>query len=621
MLELGRWIDVAGLEPRPRWSPRLVAMALVVCLAMALVFQRLFVLQVIEGRTFIAAADANHTRRVVLEAERGVVYDRHGNQLVVNQPSWTLEVIPGALPSDPRQRSRALDSLASAGGVPVTDLRARVGGAADPYSAVPVRQHLDARQAQVAAERLPELPGARLRQQPYRSYVDAPVFSHLLGYTGPLDPREAAALKPQGYQPTEWLGRAGIEAGAEAQLRGQDGWADVETDARGVETRTLRSAPAASGNNVYLSIDAGFQRAVTGFLAEGVAKAKSRAGAAIVVDPRTGEVLAESSQPGYDSNLFSRGISEPDYRRLVDDPARPLFDRALAGTYPPGSTFKMVTAAAGLQEGKIQAGSQLACPNSLQYGGWVYRNWAGYDMGPMNVTKAIAVSCDTFFYQVADRVGDQALARYAREFGYGSSPPIEVPGAAAGIVPDRNWKAVGCHGQEDCRWNPGDTITMGIGQSYLVTTPLIQAMYVAAMANGGHLLAPELVREVRDATGRPLTQAQPRTVNDIAVSPDVIATVREGMRQCLSAPYGTGFLFRAEKAPYDGGCKTGTAQYGGSGTDLPTHAWFVFFTPFQNPEIAMVVFVEGGGEGHDAAEPVAVKIADWYYAHRAEVRS
>jgi penicillin-binding protein 2 len=225
MLELGRWIDVAGLEPRPRWSPRLVAMALVVCLAMALVFQRLFVLQVIEGRTFIAAADANHTRRVVLEAERGVVYDRHGNQLVVNQPSWTLEVIPGALPSDPRQRSRALDSLASAGGVPVTDLRARVGGAADPYSAVPVRQHLDARQAQVAAERLPELPGARLRQQPYRSYVDAPVFSHLLGYTGPLDPREAAALKPQGYQPTEWLGRAGIEAGAEAQLRGQDGWA------------------------------------------------------------------------------------------------------------------------------------------------------------------------------------------------------------------------------------------------------------------------------------------------------------------------------------------------------------------------------------------------------------
>jgi penicillin-binding protein 2 len=281
----------------------------------------------------------------------------------------------------------------------------------------------------------------------------------------------------------------------------------------------------------------------------------------------------------------------------------------------------MITAAAALQEGRISADAPLPCPPAITYGGWLYRNWAARDMGSMNLVKAMAVSCDTYFYVIADRLGDQALAAYARAFGYGRSPGIEIPGAAAGLAPDRDWLQSTCPSGQTCRWNPGETLTMGIGQSYTLTTPLIQAMYVSAVANGGRLLEPTLVHQVKGPGGKLTRNAQPTVVQQVPVSPDNLEVVKDGMRQCLQAPYGTGFLFRADGFKYDGGCKTGTAQYGGSAEELPTHAWFTFFAPYQQPEIAIVVLVEGGGEGHEAAEPVAVKIADYYFANRERIRT
>ncbi|HEX6548716.1 MAG TPA: penicillin-binding transpeptidase domain-containing protein, partial [Candidatus Dormibacteraeota bacterium] len=319
------------------------------------------------------------------------------------------------------------------------------------------------------------------------------------------------------------------------------------------------------------------------------------------------ELLALVSEPSLDTNLFPPGISVADYARLLQDPARPLYDRALDGQYPPGSTFKMITAAAALQEGTITDQTTLGCPAAIQYGGWTYKNWAGYDMGPMNVARAIALSCDTFFYSVAARLGDLTLERYARAFGYGSPPTLEIPGAAAGNVP----------GHVE---NPGETLTMGIGQGELLTTPLIQTMYVSAVANGGHILQPTLVDRVVDPSGRVVSSLQPEPLSEVPVSAANLEAVRQGMRLCLNDPHGTGYQFRLDHFSHDGGCKTGTAQYGGSGTDLPTHAWFTFFSPYDNPEIAIVVLVEGGGEGDQVAEPAAVTIADYYYAHRAAIR-
>ena len=600
-----------------------MAGGLIVLLAVSALAVRLVQLQVGQHGRLAAMGVETRVHRLVLEADRGVVYDRHGLQLAGNAPAWALRVLPAALPADAVRRQAELAEVARVSGVAEPTLGALLAKAPDLYLPVTVKTGLTAEQAQAISERLPELTGFELDRTPVRTYADWPDFGHVLGYTNRLNAEEYARLKTLGYLPDETAGKAGVEAGLESLLRGRNGWADLETSAAGLAVRTVAQDPASPGDSVYLSIDAALQQAVGQYLRDALKSAGVRAGAAIVVDPRDGELLALVSAPSYDPNQFTAGISSAAYQRLLQDPSKPLYDRALAGLYPPGSTFKMITAAAGLQEGRIAADSVLPCPASIAYGGWTYRNWAGYDMGPMNLEKAIAVSCDTFFYRVADSVGDMALARYARAFGYGTAPTIEIPGAQAGLVPDEDWQAAQCQasGAPGCRWNPGETLTMGIGQSALLTSPLIQAMYVSAVANGGTLLQPTVVSQVRAPGGQVINSAHAAPVGAVPISPANLEVVREGMRQCLQAPYGTGFLFRNDRFQYDGGCKTGSAQFGGSGTDLPLHAWFTFFSPYANPEIAIVVLVEGGGEGHDTAEPVAVKIADYYYSHRAQIRA
>ena len=562
----------------------------------------------------------NRVHRILQEAERGVIYDRHGVQLVTNRAAWALSVIPAALPSDARERQTELFQAASLSGRPEPEVAALIAHPVDPYTPVLLRQSLTPEQSSAARERLPQLPGLRLDQRSIRTYVDPLVFGHVLGFTAPVDGEDLKTLAPRGYRADETVGKAGVEAGLESILRGQDGWADTEFDSSGQTVRIVRNLAPVPGRSVYLSIDAGLQRAASQALDESLRKLHKQAGAALVVDPGNGELLAMVSLPGLDTNLFTNGVSGADYKRLLSDPAKPLYDRALNGLYPPGSTFKMITAAAALQEGKISAASSLGCPPSISYGGWVYRNWAGYDMGAMNVVKAIALSCDTFFYRVADSVGDVTLASYARAFGYGVAPEFQIPGASAGAAPDRNWLAENCQPPFDCRWNPGETLTMGIGQSFLLTTPLIQSMYVSALANSGTLYRPNLLHQVVGTAGQVVARGQAAVAGQVPVSAENMAVVRAGMRQCLADPHGTGYQFRNAGWKYDGGCKTGTAQFGGSGVDLPTHSWFTFFTPFQNPEIAMVTFVEGGGEGDEVAEPIGLRIAQYYMAHRGSIR-
>jgi penicillin-binding protein 2 len=416
-----------------------------------------------------------------------------------------------------------------------------------------------------------------------------------------------------------------VEAGLESVLRGTDGWADVEVNARGQIVRTITMQPPVSGHAVYLTIDASLQRATAQALVAGLQRDHKTAGASVVLDPQSGEVLAMVSLPAYDTNLFTHGISQADYNRLVTNPDRPLLNRAIAGQYAPGSTFKMVTATAGLQEGKITPQTMLSCPSYLSYGGWVYHNWASYNLGSMNVAKALAVSCDTFFYQVAAMVGDVTLARYARAFGFGQSKNIELPGVEPGLVPDRIWKQLQCGvpdlNSDACRWTLGDTVTFGIGQSALLTTPLNQAVYVAALANGGSVMQPTLVYLVRDTSGRVTATQQREVVNHVPASPDNLQAVREGMREEINRPYNMNYWFRAAGVPADGGGKTGTAQWGGSGLDLPTHAWFVFFAPYAQPDVAMSIFVERGELSEVEAAPIGVDIMRFFNGNRGAIHA
>jgi len=285
----------------------------------------------------------------------------------------------------------------------------------------------------------------------------------------------------------------------------------------------------------------------------------------------------------------------------------------------------MVTATAGLQEGKITASTLLDCPPWINVGGWIYHNWASYGLGRMNVDTALATSCDTFFYQVAEMVGDVTLARYARAFGFGQTKDIEMPGVMPGLVPDRIWKAISCGvpdlNSDACRWSLGDTITFGIGQSYLLTTPLNQAVYVAALANRGQVMRPTLVHGVIDPTGHVVVKETTEVTNTVPVSAYTMQTVREGMREEINPPYHMNYWFRAAGVPADGGGKTGTAQWGGSGLDLPTHAWFLFFAPFAAPDLALSVFVERGELSEVEAAPIGVDIEQFYLNHAPAIRA
>jgi penicillin-binding protein 2 len=566
----------------------------------------------------------NTLHRIVLEADRGIIYDRHGTPLVANSPIWNLEVVRAGLPREARARTAELAELAHITGEPEEKIAAAVVGA-DAYASVRIGPDLSQAQQLAINERLPVLPGVSIVQRAIRTYIDPLVFSHVLGYVGPLNDAELKRLRPLGYRPGEVVGKVGIEAGLETALRGENGWADVEVDARGQIVRTVERQLPVLGSSVYLSLDLELQRATSQTLAAGLVRDHKTAGASVVIDPRTGEVLAMVSIPGYDTNLFTHGISRGDYSKLLNDADRPLLNRAIAGQYAPGSTFKMVTATAGLQEGKIDANTMLACPPYMNVNGWIFHNWAHYNLGYMNVAKALATSCDTFFYQVAAMVGDVTLARYARSFGFGQAQQIEIPGAMAGLVPDRIWKQLECGvpdlNSDACRWNTGDTITFGIGQSYLLTTPLNQAVYVAALANGGQTMRPTLIHEVRDPSGRTTQSLHPEVTGSVPASPANIMAVREGMRQEINPPYNMNYWFRSSGVPADGGGKTGTAQWGGSGLDLPTHAWFVFFAPYAQPEIAMSVFVEKGELSEVQAAPIAVQLMRFYRDHVAAIRS
>jgi penicillin-binding protein 2 len=623
-LGLGRWVELAGLEPRARWTARLAIFTVIAVGLSSVLVWRVADLQLIQGPAFARQALVNRVHRVAVVAERGVIYDRHGAQLVINQPAWSLAVTTVALPDDDADRAAELEKVAQLAGMTRAELAARLTADTDGYRPFAIRSGLDDNQAQTVNERLPGLPGVTLQRAAIRRYLHPELFSHLLGYVGPIDADEYKTLEPKGYLPDEVVGKAGLEAGLEDVLKGTDGWQDVLTDANGQVVKVLAQQAAIPGRSVYLSIDSGLQQAVHDTLVAGLAKARSKAGASVVTDPRNGEVLAMVSVPSYDDNLFAAGISQADYARLLADPTKPLYDRAIAGLYPPGSTFKMITGSAGLQEGKITASTLLGCPANLTFGAWTYWNWAHYDMGAMNVVKAIPTSCDTFFYQVANLLGPDTLAGYARDFGYGAAPGIELPGAAAGVAPTADYKLQVCPyptGTPDCKWNVGDTVTMGIGQSYVLTTPLIQAMYAATLGNGGNLLRPTLVHQVADGAGRVLYTSTPNTVRQVPVDPQNLELLRGGMHQSLTGSWGTAAIARSLGFKWDGGCKTGTAQFGGTGIDLPSHAWFIDFAPYDNPEFASATILEGAGFGEYVAEPVAVGFMNYYYMHRSEIHS
>ena len=607
-------------DPRQQVNRRLLLLYFAVFVAFAALTVQLARLQLIRGAEFEQRAALNQLRVEPAIPARGLIYDRNGVPVVENVPSFSAALVAADVPED-----RTLEIAAGVEallGVPAIETTLKVEQARrsnDPFSPVIVKDGLDRPTAFRVREELAHLPGVQVVVEPVRHYVE-PLLSTILGYTGRVDEEDYAELKDEGYLASDRLGKAGVEAAYERYLRGVPGTREVEKDATGREIRVMSERPAIPGNDLYLSLDLDLQKKATELLQ---AAAGGSQAAAVVMDVHSGEVLALVSLPMYDNNIFSGKIDEVKLDQYLRDPKKPLVNHALAEQYPPGSIFKQITGLAALQEGvattstTITSNGFINVPN--QYDDsiiYTFRDWAA--LGTLDFYGGVAMSSDVYFYHLAggyheyghdfDGLGIDRLALYTRAFGLGRPTGIDIAGEAPGNVPDPAWKEE-TFGEV---WTVGDTYNMGIGQGYVATTPLQMALVTATIANGGDVLVPRVVKDVVDTKGAVVTPFQ-RTVRGVLpVDPSYLDVFREAMRQAVS--WGT-----AKDASVSGvqvAGKTGTAEFGepGPGNKYESHAWFSGFAPFEDPQVAIVVFLEKGNGAKNAA-PTGARILDYYF-HR-----
>lgn len=626
----------------PPLSPRLLFAGGLLLVGFAALVYNLFTLQVSQNARFSSLAEGNRVRKETLLAPRGIVFDRHGEQLVQNVGSFAVAIVPYDLARAGDARNQELQKLQQLTGISAAEIQRQADlNKAEPFQPVVLKKNLDNQTYQAVSENLPSLPGVRLQTDSTRHYLEGAALAHILGYVGKLDKDEYNALKSKGYLLNDQVGKTGLEYQSEKYLRGSNGVEVIETDAHGRQVKTVSQTDPTPGDNVYLSLDLGLQREVVSQLQlamesqhQKLGGNKALEGAAIVINPQTGEVYSLVSLPDYNLNHFADGITVAQYQALTTDPRVPLLDRAISGLYPPGSTFKPVTGSAALQAGTITRGTNVFCPGFLQRGATRFNCWNGGGHGNQDVVQAIAHSCDVFFYTLADNMGDKLLNKFAQDFGVGHKTGIDLGGEAKGIAPDRDWKKVyfadayastGDPGWQDSNWYEGNTITYGIGQSYLLVTPLQDLEWTATVANGGHYMRPQVSNHVTSSSGAMVKAFQAITDHNVGVSPQVLAIIREGLRFAASKGGTSGFIWSDKQfanVPSPSG-KTGTAQYGTPDAkgNYALHAWYTAYAPAVDPEVAVVTFVEGGGEGHEGASPAAAKILSYYFAHRDQIRA
>jgi penicillin-binding protein 2 len=582
---------------------------------------RLWFLQVISSEEYAARAEGNRLRTVITEPARGNILTRDGRPLVQNRLGENLVASPRDLAGENRtvvltRLARKLTQL----GEPVTakELIAKVkAGDNRPLESVILAENIEPRLYRYMAERRRDYPGIQLQQSYLRAYPEGQLAAHVLGTTGRIGPSQIAAYRKAGYSGNETVGVGGIEQTYEKFLSGTPGETVVEVDASGEPQARgfVSSKSPVPGRNIQLSIDGPTQEALESAIAEATRVTGAQGAAGVALDPRTGEVLAMASYPTYSPDVFVTR-NEKRIAALNTDPERPQFNRAIGGTYPAGSTFKPITAAAALKLGALTPGEQIESPSEITLYKQDFRNFRLNSHGFITLPTALQVSSDTYFYQVADRLWQRQdekkrvfpLQDEAREFGLGAKSGIDLPVAsqASGLVPDPLWKERIFKGSKysdfQRSWLAGDTIQLGVGQGYLLVTPLQMAAVYGAIADGGTVRTPTVAREVQDPHGRVVQRlSQGRPTEKIDISEDALASIREGLYEAANGPDGTSTsVFAQLPADKKVAGKTGTAEPGDGGED---HSWFVGYAPYDDPEIVVAVVIERGGTGANAAAP------------------
>ncbi len=576
---------------------------------------RLTELQMVRGATLRVTAEENRIRIKPIRASRGILYDRNGEQLVRNIPNLSLHVVPADLPKSGDLRATAdtlaaiLQEDAKAFFTELRALRTPSPPSAPSFQPVTLRDHLSYETALKLRLAEKTLPGLSVEEEATREYLGGPAFSHILGYTGKISEEELKQSAYQNYLRTDEIGKSGVEASHERLLKGADGKKQVEVDSLGKERRVVATEEPSIGKNIRLSIDTSLQRIAQEALEEYVRASGGSGGAVVALDPRNGEVLALTSAPSFDNNIFVSGVSKEEYAKVGTDAGNPLFNRAVSGQYPPGSTIKPLVASAALQEGVITPKTTVLSTGGIRIGQWFFPDWKAGGHGVTDVRKAIAESINTFFYMVSGGTEDfpglgiERLSRYLKLFGLGAPLGIDLPSERKGLVPSLAWKQEA----KKERWYIGDTYHLAIGQGDVLVTPLQMAAATSVIANGGTLYQPRLLDAIAEQREGDLQwqPVEPVTLRKDFLRPEYLSVVREGMRQTVLS----GSARSAQSLPFEIAGKTGSAQFGPS---KRTHAWFTAFAPYEQPTIALAVIVESGGEGHAAALPVVKKILERY---------
>lgn len=603
---------------------RTIAFAGGIAIVFAILIWQLADVQLRDGSRYSSLADLNQLRTIPVAAPRGVIYDRRGVVIARNRPSFVVQIVPMQL----AQPQAEIQELALILGKPATEIWRRLlhqNGVAyksfsDLANAVPlgpinVAEDLNPQIVGRFAEQADHLPGMAVELIPVRDYPFGTIGSHIVGYVGQITASEYAARKSKGYGSNDVVGKDGIEFQYDRMLQGQRGGRRIKVNSAGEAVADVDEFVAVPGNSLDLTIDWRLQRAAETAVAMQRRDITKRighavAGAAIVEDPNTGAVLALVSQPNVNPDDFSTGITATRYASYLRDPLNPLFDRAISGKYPTGSTFKMISGSAILASGLMTPTSTRYCGGAFDLNGYIFNDDARGGHGTLDVRTAVAESCDVFFYQVGHALGIDRLDKYASAFGIGHKSGVDLPGETDGTLPTPAWKkaVVG----DD--WYGGDTVNMAIGQGFVEASPIQMLRVAAAIANGGRLFSPYIVADVRNARGKMVetfTRPEPRVV---PVPEDDLAVIRAGMLGAIEDAGGTAHNVEIPGFHYAG--KTGTAENSAT-IDNPqgyNHTWFVCFAPYDKPQIAVVVFMDRtNGFGAVNAAPVAQAIVEAYF--------
>jgi penicillin-binding protein 2 len=575
--------------------------------AFSVLLLRLFYLQIIEGSEYRRLSENNCIRIQGIDPPRGLIYERNGNLLVENRPSFTLSVNP----LDAKPLEETINKISNITGVSSEEILIKVEKQKKiaPFKSIPFKQDISRDLLAVVEAHRFDLPGLEVDVRPMRNYILESSASHFLGYLGEINPNELLLGEFNEYRGGEYIGKFGVEKTYEKFLRGKRGGKQVEVNAAGQVVRVLSTVDAHSGHNLFVTIDNTIQQKAEQLLSD-------KAGAVVALDPFSGQVLVLASSPSFDQNAFVQRMSHDMWNQLIANPLRPMENKVIQAEYPPASTYKIVTAMAGLEEGVINTGTTHYCPGFLRFGDRSFRCWKKTGHGTVNIIRALAESCDVFFYQVGLKLGVDRLAWYAKACGLGSPTAIDLDHEASGLIPTASWKKE----KTGVPWQKGETLSIAIGQGYNLTTPLQMAVLTAAIANGGKRFKPLVVDRIVTQEGEIIYQAKTQEMGRLPVSEKNLKIIQRGLFEVVQGQRGTASIAKIDGIHVAG--KTGTAQVVGRKTEsakdlkkrdhFKSHAWFVAYAPAEKPKIAIAVIVEHGEHGSSAAAPIAREIIATY---------